>query len=388
MATAVVAEEVAVRAKQCFMMMVLLLSLLMVIGVACLIVGLALLVYYQKWFLYLPQAGFNYRINPYHPQKAEDAPKTGKYAVYRSPEIHDIDYEELFLTTVDKVKIHSWFLKAEENYETAPTIVFLHGNAGSIALRLPFFSELRGELKCNIFAVEYRGYGYSEGEPSEQGLIRDVDCALSFLFCNHASQDGLKRSDLRFAARERHRELMEKRELVIDASKVFLFGRSLGGAVAVATLAIYNEHPIRGLILENTFLSIEAVLKQHLTSGNIDLLLLLEKLGMNRKRAKKCVGFINEQLVPLFLRLKWNTQSRIHMIQKPMLFLSSRKDRVVPPKHMDRLWEVFNEYTKKEILDTSRFVSFEKGGHNNTWLQSGYFQLIQFYVRECLERHS
>ena len=83
---------------------------------------------------------------------------------------------------------------------------------------------------CNILMVEYRGYGTSEGDPSEDGLKLDAQAALDYL------QD---RDD-------------------VDGRQIFAFGRSLGGAVAI-WLAYKNARRLRGVMIENSFTSVHAM---------------------------------------------------------------------------------------------------------------------------------
>ncbi|KAG6517585.1 hypothetical protein ZIOFF_020981 [Zingiber officinale] len=82
-------------------------------------------------------------------------------------------------------------------------------------------------LHCNVFMLSYRGYGESDGYPSQHGIIKDAQAAL-----DHLSQ----RTD-------------------IDPSRIVVFGRSLGGAVG-AMLARNNPDKVSAIILENTFTSI------------------------------------------------------------------------------------------------------------------------------------
>jgi pimeloyl-ACP methyl ester carboxylesterase len=81
---------------------------------------------------------------------------------------------------------------------------------------------------CNILMVEYRGYGTSEGEPSEDGLKLDAQAALDYL---HDARDD------------------------VDGRQIFAFGRSLGGAVAI-WLAHKNPLRLRGIMVENSFTSV------------------------------------------------------------------------------------------------------------------------------------
>ena len=107
------------------------------------------------------------------------------------------------------------------------TILYFHGNAGNIGHRVPNALLMLVNLKANVVLVDYRGYGKSEGEPSEDGLYLDAEATLDYV---------MTRPDL-------------------DKTKVLLFGRSLGGAVAVR-LASANPHRVAAIVVENTFLSI------------------------------------------------------------------------------------------------------------------------------------
>jgi len=83
-------------------------------------------------------------------------------------------------------------------------------------------------IKCNVYVISYRGYGRSEGYPNERGLCIDAQAAFSYL---------ISRPD-------------------VDPEKIFIFGRSLGGAVAVHLAKELGFPTIKGLIIENTFTSI------------------------------------------------------------------------------------------------------------------------------------
>lgn len=81
-----------------------------------------------------------------------------------------------------------------------PTVVFLHGNAGNMGHRLHNIVGLYNNLCCNVLMLEYRGYGLSEGCPSEEGLYKDACTCLDYLST---------RND-------------------INHSEIIVFGRSLG----------------------------------------------------------------------------------------------------------------------------------------------------------------
>jgi pimeloyl-ACP methyl ester carboxylesterase len=101
---------------------------------------------------------------------------------YRSPQEHDLPFESHKITCSDGVMIHAWLiLQPQPTTSTVPTILFFHGNAGNIGLRLPNAVQMYQHLKCNILMVEYRGYGDSDSvAPSEAGLKLDAEASLRF----------------------------------------------------------------------------------------------------------------------------------------------------------------------------------------------------------------
>lgn len=111
-------------------------------------------------------------------------------------------------------------------------MVFFHENAGNIGLRMDYFETLYKNLGINIVSIAYRGYSASEGKPSEKGLIMDAFAAIDFC----------------------------KKEPRINDEKVFVLGRSLGGAVAIhlaAEMSRQQDFYLNGVIIESTFTSIE-----------------------------------------------------------------------------------------------------------------------------------
>ena len=144
----------------------------------------------------------------YHPSGPEPKYRYPKYmpAGYRSPSESGMAFEDCEIITKDKIKLHAWFVKANANYpKLCRTLIFFHGNAGNVGSRLPNIELLVKELNTNVLILAYRGYGDSEGTPSEEGLKLDAEATLEF---------ALNRND-------------------IDKDRIFVFGRSLGGAVAI-----------------------------------------------------------------------------------------------------------------------------------------------------------
>lgn len=138
----------------------------------------------------------------YHPgvPKPENRYTKNNPTGYRNPNELGMEYEDIYFETKDKVKINAWFVKSHPG---ARTIIFFHGNAGNIGTRLPNIEVLVKDLRCNVLIVAYRGYSNSEGSPSEDGLKLDAEASLEW-------------------AKSRQ-----------DINQIYVFGRSLGGAVAI-----------------------------------------------------------------------------------------------------------------------------------------------------------
>jgi len=257
---------------------------------------------------------------------------------YRSPKERNLEFEDVRLVTSDGVKLHAWFipLPDKERAALAPTVLFCHANAGNIGIRIPNFAAIVEKLGANVFALDYRGYGLSEGSPSEEGLIEDALTAWEWL--GAAAKEGK-----------------------LDGEKVFVFGRSLGGAVAVAlcvALQRRNEKQLPcGLLLENTFVSISSL---------VDALFPIIAYKALKDR---------------FLRLKWETVERIKEVQAPLLFLTGLKDEMIAPWHSQALLDG----AKKSPL--RRKADFPEGGHNDTWEKGGsaYWERQAEFIKECGE---
>ena len=137
-------------------------------------------------------------------------------------------YQELQLRTDDGIRLQAWWIPAPH---AVATLLHFHGNAGNIGHRLPLYREWQ-RLGLNVLAVEYRGYGNSEGTPSEPGLYRDAEAAWRYL-------TGV-----------RH----------IPPDRIIIAGRSLGAAVA-CHLARGKEPA--GVALETPFTSIPDMARYH-----------------------------------------------------------------------------------------------------------------------------
>ncbi|KAJ8750775.1 hypothetical protein K2173_015956 [Erythroxylum novogranatense] len=279
--------------------------------------GMALLVAFQERLVYVPVLPGLTKSYPITPARLRLA------------------YEDVWLRSFDGVRLHAWFIKLFPDGR-GPTILFFQENAGNIAHRLEMVRIMIQRLQCNIFMLSYRGYGDSDGYPSQHGITRDAQAALDHL---HQRND-------------------------IDTSRIVVFGRSLGGAVG-ALLAENNPDKVAGLILENTFTSI-------LDMAGVLLPFLKWFIGRTGSKGPRILNFL--------VRSPWSTIDVIGQVKQPILFLSGLRDEMVPPSHMQLLYAKAAAHNKECI-----FVEFPTGMHMDTWIAGGdhYWQTIQ----QFLEKH-
>ena len=221
----------------------------------------------------------------------------------------------------DGVAVHLW-LFTHVRSKMKKTLMFFHGNAGNMSFRLENFKALFHRCDVNVLAVEYRGYGLSEGTPGEEKLKSDAVEVLHWL---HALPE-------------------------IDNTEIYVLGRSLGGAVAFH-MAADNQDKVAGIIVENTFTS---------TNDIVDV--LLPKLSY-------------------FKWLSYNVWANIDVVPKlriPCLFLRSGKDELIPKDHMERLVAAYGG--NKEL------VHFPDAQHMNANTFPGYDGAISRFLNTIKQR--
>lgn len=146
------------------------------------------------------------------------------------PSMYKMPFETVHIRSTDNVILHAfWIRHPGQTGMLVPTIIYFHGNAGNMGHRLQNVTGLYFTCRCNILLIDYRGYGLSTGAPTERGLRADARATFDYLLTRHD----------------------------IDLNQICIFGRSLGGAVAIDLAADpeYNQR-IMCVILENTFTGI------------------------------------------------------------------------------------------------------------------------------------
>jgi fermentation-respiration switch protein FrsA (DUF1100 family) len=197
-----------------------------------------------------------------------------------TPAAWGLEYEEVYLTSSDGIRLHGWYLPREGVEEV---VLFLHGNGGNISHRGASI-EIFNQLGLNVFIIDYRGYGNSEGSPSEKGLYEDARTAWQYL--------------------------IERRKF--KSEQIILFGRSIGAAVATK-LAVEVE-PER-VILESAF-------------------------SRSRDMADRVMPIISRVAV---MRYPFNSMARIKNINARLLVLHSPDDEIIPYRLGEKLFQAANE---------------------------------------------
>jgi len=207
------------------------------------------------------------------------------YVPSRAMETCTLDWpcEDVDFDASDGCKLNGWFFPAVKNAPRRELVLLLmHGNAGNICTRLPFY-EAWLSLGLNVFSFDYRGYGASAGVPSEQGTYDDALGAHAWL---------------------------EKKGFL--PRNVIALGKSLGGGIASELASRTN---VGGLILQSTFTSI--------ADAGAHLFPFLPVRWMNR--------------------IRYATIEKLPQIRVPVMIIHSRDDKVIPFQHAQRNYAAAND---------------------------------------------
>jgi uncharacterized protein len=211
-----------------------------------------------------------------------------------TPDELGLAWRDEFFETADGVRLHGWFLPADG--PAHGTVLFLHGNAENISTHIGSVAWLPAD-GFNVFLIDYRGYGLSEGEPDLQGLHQDVEAALATVF----TLEG------------------------VDPNSVAVFGQSLGGAVAISGLArSAQKHRVRALIVEGAFADYRQITREVL--------------------ARVWLTWLLQWPLSLTIDNDFRPQADIARIAPvPVLIVQGTEDVVVPPGHAETLYAAAGE---------------------------------------------
>ena len=215
-------------------------------------------------------------------------------------------WEDVLFKASDDVQLNGWFFPAGTNSRRRQLVVLIcHGNAGNISHRLDTYAALL-TTGVNVFAFDYRGYGRSQGRPSEEGTYRDAQAAHAWL-----------------------------RQKGFAGTNIIPFGGSLGGGVA-AELAV--REPVGGLVLQATFTSVPDMAAE-----------LFPWLPVRR-----------------FGTIRYETRSKLPRLHVPVLVMHSPADELVRFSHAQAnfaaanepklFWEIQGDHNHP-LTDTARFIA-------------------------------
>jgi uncharacterized protein len=206
----------------------------------------------------------------------------------------DAKFEDVWFQLPGGKQLNGWFA---ESKKPRAVVLYMEGNGGNITNRREVLDLFRDRLNTSILIFDYEGYGRSEGKPSQSAILADARAARRWL-----------------AERTR-----------VAETEIVLVGNSLGGSVAVD---LASKDGARGLVLENTFASLQELTRSHF-------------------------GRIASRLVTTEL----DSASKIPSFTGPLLQTHGDSDEVVPFAQGQRLFRVANE--------PKRFVAVAGGGHND-----------------------
>lgn len=192
-----------------------------------------------------------------------------------NPKDIGLEYQDVHFKTSDRVVLHGWFIPVPQ---AKGTVLIFHGNAGNVGDRLGKI-QMFHSLGLNVFIMDYRGYGLSQGRPTEQGIYKDALAAYDHL----------------------------KETKGLDKTRLIVYGDSLGGTAAIE---LASRRDVAALIVESTFTSASEM-------------------------AKKIVPFI-----PAFLlSVKFDNMAKIKTIAAPKLFIHSQDDEMIPFSMGQRIYD-------------------------------------------------
>ncbi len=244
-----------------------------------------------------------------------------------SPEQLGLKYEDVYFSANDGTRLHAWFLPAEG--KALGTILFLHGNAENISTHIMSVRWLPSQ-RFNVFLLDYRGYGASEGAPSVEGAQEDVNAAMKTL---------LSRTD-------------------VNPDRIVVFGQSLGGSIAVYNVA-HSPHRvhIRALAVESAFASYREIAREKLAAFWLTW--------------------------PLQYPLSWTVSDEYspddaveNVSPIPLLIIHGDRDSIVPVHHGQELYNLAREPKQIWIVPG--------GGHIQAFQSQIYRDRFVAYLKKVL----
>ena len=230
--------------------------------------------------------------------------------------------EQVRITAADGPTLHAWWIPARphgSSGESRGAVLYFHGNAGHLAGRAEI-ARRWADRGLDVLLFDYRGYGLSEGSPSEEGLYAD--------------------------ARAAYRHLRRERE--VSPEGVLLHGHSLGAAVAVE---LASERPAAGLIVSAAFASLPSL-------------------------ASRLYGWLPDRAFRGWSRNRFDSESRIREVDAPVLAVAGGRDEIVAPAEVRRLYEA--------AAEPKRWVEVSGARHNDLLDRSAFWRAAEEFAEGAL----
>jgi len=323
---------------------------LMQLLLALVFMFLIILVVRQRSILYVPT-----------PPGTQRSPGNNPYNL-RSPASWKMPFEDVWVATEDGTRIHGWLVYQPpddwQGDEAPFTFVYFHGNAGNIGHRLENIRDMHQRLRVNVLIIDYRGYGNSEDGPgpSESGFMMDAIGTYRWII-------------------DRINNPVRNQVVKMRADRILLFGRSIGGAVAIRLFAHLLKEQLEqkrraedlslplpaGLVLENTFTSLRDMAVQVFPFLRFLSFLLRPPLIFDEWKGADGLKFVTR-----------------HLDHWCCCLLSGLQDEIVPPIQMRQLHGILKEARPKVL----KFFVFQHGGHNDTPTRGGedYWKSFRRYM--------
>ena len=211
--------------------------------------------------------------------------------LFQTPGLYGLEYQPVELHAADGTELFAWFLPARG--KARGSVLYLHGNGQNISTQFANVAWMPA-AGFNVLALDYRGYGGSQGEPSLPGVQLDVDAAMQAL---------LRRPD-------------------VDPTRIIVFGQSLGGALAIHYVAHSRfRDSVRALIVDSAFSDYERIGRE--------------------KLAAAVITWPFQWFASLAIDNRFSPEASVGLLSPiPVLFIHGDADGIVPLHHSQRLFEL------------------------------------------------
>jgi len=206
------------------------------------------------------------------------------------------EFADVRIPTSDGLNVQAWYHKASEGF---PTLLYFHGNGGNLSNRVHYYHDLK-EAGFGLLALSYRGYGMSEGSPSEEGFYNDARAAIAYA----------------------------KDTLSVKPEEMIFYGESIGTGVAVQ---MATEYASGALVLQSPY------------SSMVDL-------------ARYYYPWLP---VTILLTDRFDSISKIARNRVPLLLFHGEKDEIVPLRFGKALFDAAPNPKEAVYMSASGHVNLD-----------------------------